>query len=52
MDQLDEANRGRLTALLRAMSVAKGVKDDDVPCQIEEVRRSIHDDLYHGYFVN
>ncbi|KAL8100265.1 uncharacterized protein LOC141683475 [Apium graveolens] len=34
--QLNEAYRGRLTALLRAMSVAKGVRDDDVPCQIEE----------------
>lgn len=50
MDQFDEVYRGRLTALLRAMSVAKGVKDDDVPCLIEEVKRSIIDDLDHGYF--
>ena len=39
MDQLDEAYRGRINALLRAMSVAKGVRNDDVPCQIEEVKR-------------
>ncbi|XP_063937428.1 dual specificity protein phosphatase 1 isoform X1 [Daucus carota subsp. sativus] len=36
MDQLDEAYRGRINTLLRAMSVAKGVRNDDVPCQIEE----------------
>ncbi|KAK1395193.1 Dual specificity protein phosphatase [Heracleum sosnowskyi] len=36
MDQLDDVYKGRLTALLRAMAVAKGIKDDDVPCQIEE----------------
>lgn len=37
MDQFDEIHRERITALLQAIYATKSIRDDSVPCQIEEV---------------
>jgi len=53
MDRFDEIYRERVQALLRAIYAARFVKEDSVPCQIEEVALAcfgLFDSCAHPYF--
>ena len=39
MDQIDDLFREQVEAFERAMKVARAIKDDNVPCQIEKVNK-------------
>lgn len=51
MDQFDEIHRERITALLQAIYATKSIRDDSVPCQIEEVVQVDMKLLFYWYFV-
>lgn len=41
MDPVDEAYRNRISTVLRALYATKYAKEDNVPCQIEQVTESL-----------
>lgn len=42
MDHIDEAYRNKIATLLRAICAAKYAKEDNLPCQIDEVIESLN----------
>lgn len=41
MEQMDETYRNRVATILQALYATKYAKEDNVPCQIEEVIKSM-----------